>query len=72
MRSGLARFVSTSLPVRVTTMVCSNCAESEPSAVVTVHLSAGSTSTSHRPTLTIGSIVKTIPAFSRSPVPRLP
>ena len=46
LRSARGRFVNTSQPVRVTTRVCSNCAEREPSAVRTVHLSVGSTTTS--------------------------
>ncbi|HTB73694.1 MAG TPA: hypothetical protein VK762_10640 [Polyangiaceae bacterium] len=58
--------------VDVTTTVCSNCADNDPSAVRTVHLSFGSTSTSQPPTFTIGSMVNVMPARMRSPVPRLP
>ena len=47
--------------MRVTRSVCSNWALSEPSAVRTVHLSFGSTSTSQPPRLTIGSIVNVMP-----------
>ena len=38
----------------------------------TVHLSTGSTVTSKLPMFTMGSMVKIIPALSRSPTPRLP
>src|SRR6185312_11328701 len=65
------RRVSTSHPVLVTTMVCSNWAESDRSEVRTVHLSAW-ISTSKPPRLIIGSIVKTMPARIRSPLPRSP
>ena len=71
-RSDFARFVSTSHPAFVTQSVCSNCADSEPSTVRTVHLSFGSTFTSKRPRFTIGSIVNVMPALRRSPCPRRP
>jgi tripartite-type tricarboxylate transporter receptor subunit TctC len=57
--------------VSVTPTVCSNCAESFPSCVTTVHPSS-SVRTLLPPWFSIGSIVKVIPAFSSRPVPGLP
>ncbi len=71
-RRGRARAVRISQPVRVTRTVCSNWALRLPSAVRTVHLSLGSTSTSQPPRLTMGSMVKVMPARMRSPLPRVP
>ena len=67
----LAPRVSTSKPSSVTKIVCSHCADSDWSLVTTVQPS-GSSRTSRRPALIIGSMVKVIPALSSRPVPGLP
>ena len=63
--------VSTSTPVSVTSSVCSNCAERDPSFVRTVHPSL-SRSTCLWPRLIMGSIVNVIPVLSFAPVPGRP
>ena len=55
----------------VTSRVCSNWAESEPSAVTAVHRSSR-TRSSLRPRLIIGSMVNTIPGTSTTPCPLRP
>src|SRR5260221_6475556 len=63
--------VSTSKPTSVTRIVCSHCADSDWSLVTTVQPS-GSSLTSRRPALIMGSMVKVIPVVSSRPVPGLP
>ena len=53
--------VSTSTPVFVTSRLCSNCAEREPSRVGAVQPSGQMRPSSHEPSLIIGSIVKVSP-----------
>src|ERR1022692_2891135 len=63
--------VRTSYPASVTRTVCSHCADSDWSLVTTVQPS-GSSLTSRRPALIMGSMVKVMPAVSSRPVPGLP
>src|SRR5271168_2525901 len=58
-------------PSEVTATVCSKCADGRLSCVTAVHLSS-STSTSHIPAFTIGSMASTMPGSSRGPRPGCP
>ena len=70
-RAPSAPSVSTSTPASVTSTVCSHCADSEWSLVMTVQPS-GSSRTWRLPAFTIGSMVKVMPGLSSSPVPGSP
>ena len=58
-------------PLSVTATMCSHCADKERSLVTTVQPSA-SCRMSRLPALSMGSMVKTMPASSLSPSPRRP